>query len=285
MTTTIYYRGTLSSCNYACPYCPFSKTKDNKETLAKDREQLQRFTSWVREQEPAGVRLSIFFNPYGEALVHHWYREALVELSHLPHVDKVAVQTNLSVKLDWTQKLNKDKAAFWATYHPGQTSEASFLASCSYLHKEGISFSVGAVGLKAYIEPIRSLRSALPEQVYLWINAYKDQPNYYSAEDVAFMRTIDPYFEWNLNDYASRGKACNTGQDVFFVTGSGQVKRCYKDRRVIGNLYRDGLAGISSNRPCGMTTCGCYIGYVHMPEMPFRSMYGSSLLERIPLVR
>lgn len=86
-----------------------------------DEQQLRQFVNWVREQESAGHQFSIFFNPYGEALVRRWYREAMVELSHMPHVDKVAIQTNLSVKLDWARELDANKAAFWATYHPRET--------------------------------------------------------------------------------------------------------------------------------------------------------------------
>ena len=66
MKAVLYYRGSLSSCNYDCPYCPFGKTKDSAATLAKDREGLETFVRWVAEQGAAGHRLSIFFNPYGE---------------------------------------------------------------------------------------------------------------------------------------------------------------------------------------------------------------------------
>lgn len=280
--STLYYRGALSSCNYDCSYCPFSKTTDSAEVLAQDRAQLQRFVGWIQGQAGSGSRFSIFFNPYGEALVHRWYREAMVELSHMEHVDKVAVQTNLSVKLDWTTELNREKAAFWATYHPEQTTESRFLSQGIQLYKQGISFSVGTVGLKPYFEAIQSMRRSLPEDVYLWVNAFKDKPRYYTAEDVAILQAVDPYFEHNLADYASLGRRCRTGQDVFFVLGSGQVKRCYKDKRMIGHLYRDGLAALSKERPCQLKQCGCYIGYVHMPELSLQAVYGASLLERIP---
>jgi hypothetical protein len=147
MQATIYYRGKLSSCNYSCPYCPFSKTVDSRETLMQDRQQLAKFMQWVREQAHYGHQLSIFFNPYGEALVHSWYREAMIELSHMPHITKVAIQTNLSVKLDWTIRLNPAKVSFWATYHPEQVQEKRFIAQGMQLYKQGIVFSAGTVGL------------------------------------------------------------------------------------------------------------------------------------------
>lgn len=60
MKAVLYYRGSLSSCNYDCPYCPFGKTKDSASTLAKDRAGLETFVRWVAEQGVAGHRLSIF---------------------------------------------------------------------------------------------------------------------------------------------------------------------------------------------------------------------------------
>ncbi|WP_248928701.1 STM4011 family radical SAM protein [Paenibacillus hamazuiensis] len=281
MKATLYYRGSLSSCNYSCPYCPFSKTRDSSETLAKDRAQLQTFVDWVKRQAADGIELAVFFNPYGEALIHSWYRKAMVELSSMDHVRKVAIQTNLSAKLNWTEQLNPRKSAFWATYHPGQTEESAFLAQCRELYNRGIPFSVGSVGLKSAFGALLSLRRALPRDVYMWVNAYKDRPRYYTKEDIAFLSGIDPYFELNAADYSSLGQPCSTGYDVFYVQGSGLVKRCYKDREVIGNLYRDGLKGLSRRRPCRMECCDCYIGYIHMPGLKLDEVYGDSLLERI----
>lgn len=282
MKAVLYYRGSLTSCNYDCPYCPFGKTRDSAETLAKDRDNLAAFVRWVAEQGAAGHRLSIFFNPYGEGLIHRWYSDAMVTLSNLEHVDKVAIQTNLSARLDFTAALNPAKSAFWATYHPGQVSEERFLAQCLAVYKQGIPFSVGSVGVHSAFPAIASLRAALPEEVYLWVNAYKDKPDYYTAEDISFLSGIDPYFQINAADYDSLGTSCNAGSNVFYVQGSGQVKRCYKDRGVIGNLYRDGLEGLSAQRSCRMKVCDCYIGYIHMPELGLEQIYGTGLLERIP---
>ncbi|MFX3634424.1 MAG: STM4011 family radical SAM protein [Candidatus Pristimantibacillus sp.] len=283
MKATIYYRGSLTSCNYDCPYCPFSKNIDSLAILAKDREQITTFVEWVREQGAAGHRLSVFFNPYGEGLTHRWYREAMQELSHMAHIDKVAIQTNLSAKLDWTSELDPNRTAFWVTYHPGQTEEVKFLAQCQELYRRGIPFSVGSVGLKSSFERLKSLRQALPSDVYMWVNAFKDKKDYYSADDLALLMEIDPNFTVNLQDYDSMGKECHAGYDVFYVQGEGRVKRCYKDRQVIGHLYRDGLEGLSQKRECRMKCCDCYIGYIHIPELELDDVYGDRLLERIAI--
>lgn len=83
------------------------------------------------------------------------------------------------------------------------------------LYENDVPFSVGSVGIRSAFSAIASLRSALPENVYLWVNAYKDKPDYYTAEDFAFLSEIDPHFSVNAMDYESLGQACNAGKDVF----------------------------------------------------------------------
>src|SRR6185436_20891640 len=80
---SILYRGPLTSCNYECGYCPFAKTRNTREELQEDARQLRRFTEWVggRREE-----IGILFTPWGEALPHEAYQNALCDLSHLPNV-------------------------------------------------------------------------------------------------------------------------------------------------------------------------------------------------------
>src|SRR5690606_26196350 len=89
---TLLYRGPLASCDYDCPYCPFAKRRDSPGTLRADRAALERFTEWVaaRAEQAPGTRFSVLFTPWGEGLVRSWYRRAMVRLSHLPHVERVA---------------------------------------------------------------------------------------------------------------------------------------------------------------------------------------------------
>ena len=116
MNLTILYRGPLISCNYGCEYCPFAKRSQTAAELAEDRKALERFTDWVA-QHPQH-RISILFTPWGEALIHPWYQQALAKLTNLPNVDKAAIQTNLSCKLEWVEDCNRERLALWATFHP-----------------------------------------------------------------------------------------------------------------------------------------------------------------------
>src|SRR4051812_25009182 len=123
-TWNILYRGSLSSCNYECGYCPFAKTSNTRAELQQDERELERFTAWVGTQSK---RIGVLITPWGEALVHAYYRRAMTVLSHLPQVYRVSVQTNLSAPVDDFAAANRDTLALWATFHPTQTTLERFL--------------------------------------------------------------------------------------------------------------------------------------------------------------
>jgi sulfatase maturation enzyme AslB (radical SAM superfamily) len=276
----ILYRGPLSSCNYDCGYCPFAKHHETAAELVTDRQSLERFVEWVLTRQ--SDRLSVFFTPWGEALTRPWYHEAFSNLSHCGHVAKVAVQTNLSFPLDWLSKCDVRRLGFWCTFHPSQTDRNIFLQQCEKLHERGVSFSVGMVGLKEDIDEARSLRAELPSDVYMWINAYKDEPDYYEESDTKAFASIDPHFHHNLVNYPSLGKSCDAGSRVISVDGNGNVSRCHFVKEKLGNLYETEIGEMLFPRRCTKQTCECHIGYVHMPELQLHSIYGEGILERVP---
>src|SRR5262249_11942356 len=147
---------------------------ETAEELAKDRRALERFVDWVASHPEH--KIGILFTPWGEALIRRWYQRALVRLTNLAHVRRAAIQTNLSCSLDWSAACDKERLALWVTYHPTEIDRARFVEKCRELHRRGVRFSVGAVGLKEHASDIEALRRELPPDVYLWINAYKDRP-------------------------------------------------------------------------------------------------------------
>lgn len=281
MTLSILYRGPLSSCNYSCNYCPFAKRKDSRETLERDAAQLARFVTFVQEQ--ADIQFKILFTPWGEALIRKYYQEAMVTLSLLPNVERVAIQTNLSCKLGWLKKADKTKLALWTTYHPGETSRTAFLEQCRQLDVMEVSYSVGVVGFKEAITEIEHLRAALPPERYLWINAQKKQADYYTAEETATLLSIDPYVVNNMIHYDSYGKACKTGHTVISLDGDGNMFRCHFIKEKIGNIYQQDFREALFPRTCTNATCGCHIGYVHMDDLKLYALYQGRELERIIL--
>jgi len=280
MKTTIVYRGPLDSCDYACPYCPFAKRPALSEALREDEQALTRFVNWLTQCGSADM--GVLFTPWGEALIHAWYRQAIVRLSHLPGLRKVAIQTNLSCNLAWLDRCDVSHVGLWCTYHPGQVSRQGFLDQCHILDRLGVSYSVGLVGLREHVQDIAAMRAQLPPTVYLWINAYKSQGPYYSPGEIEDLTRIDPLFALSVHRHSSRGKPCLCGERVFSVDGDGTIRRCHFVSRHLGDLYADGLQQLATPQPCPNETCGCHIGYIHMPELHGDELFGEGILERVP---
>ncbi|MFI6691408.1 STM4011 family radical SAM protein [Streptomyces sp. NPDC050433] len=278
MDLTILYRGPLASCDYDCPYCPFAKRRDSTAQLRADRAALTRFTAWAAGQ--TGDRLSVLFTPWGEGLTRSWYRRALTDLSQLPHVARVAIQTNLSCRTDWLRAADPAKLALWCTYHPGQTPYDRFLAKCRELATEGIRFSVGIVGFPDHLGQARRLRADLPDHVYLWVNAAEGRS--YSDPEATAWTSIDPLFPYSRHPHRSAGLPCRTGESVISVDGEGTVRRCHFVPAELGNLYDGSYRRALRPRACPLTTCECHIGYVHLETLPLYDVFAGGVLERVP---
>lgn len=284
MTLSILYRGPLSSCNYGCEYCPFAKHHETDEEHANDAAKLTRFLHWcerfpLRERHE---RLRVFFTPWGEALTQRRYQQALATLTQLPHVDKAAVQTNLSAKLDWLDSVDSTKLGIWATFHPDWAKRERFVANCLELHRRGISFSVGVVGFPSVIDQLRALRRELPPEVYVWVNAVKELAPSYTSDVLKAFTDIDPLFPTNLKAHPSLGRACAGGESVISVDGEGVARSCHFIREPLGNLYDEHFGTVLQARPCSAVSCGCHIGYVHLEYLGLGQVFGSGILERVP---
>ncbi|MFE5739949.1 STM4011 family radical SAM protein [Streptomyces celluloflavus] len=281
MDLTILYRGPLASCDYDCPYCPFAKRRDSRAELTADRAALARFAEWAAAQGEHGDRLSILCTPWGEGLVRSWYRRALAELSRLPHIRRVAIQTNLSCRTDWLAEADLDTLALWCTYHPGQTPYDRFLAKTRELTALGARFSVGIVGFPEHLEHARRLRADLPEQVYLWVNAAEGRS--YTDAEAARWTALDPLFRFSRHPHESAGLPCRTGESVISVDGDGTVRRCHFVPAELGNLYDGSYRTALRPRACPRSVCDCHIGYVHLETLPLYDVFAGGVLERIPV--
>jgi hypothetical protein len=280
MNLSILYRGPLASCNYGCAYCPFAKRKDDRDALARDRNAWQRFVAWL-EHRPASDRIGLLVTPWGEALIRRWYRDGLAALSHLPHIARVAAQTNLSGSLDWIAHANPERVGLWCTYHPEWVTHEAFVAQCRRLSAAGVHYSVGVVGDPAHVEAARAMRAALPSDVYVWINAMKSIR--YEEPELAAWRAIDPMFDVNLRRWPSLGRACGAGERAITVDGDGAIRRCHFIDQVIGNIYEHGWERALVARPCSNSDCHCHIGYVHLDYLELDKVFASGLLERVPV--
>ena len=200
----------------------------------------------------------------------------------VPLAANIAIQTNLSAPIGEFLTSDREALALWTTFHPTQTSLSRFVGRCHRLDEASIRYSVGVVGLREHFDEIQKLRGLLAPGVYLWVNAYKRDPDYYRPGEVERMLAVDPHFHWNLKRYASAGLPCRAGETSFSVDGDGNVRRCHFISEVIGNIYAPDFSDSLRPRLCTAASCGCHIGYIHRPELGLERLYGAGLLERIP---
>jgi len=277
----VLYRGPLSSCNYACGYCPFAKHAESRQELARDEATLERFVAWAEAQ--TATPLGVLFTPWGEALIRPWYQGALRDLTQMDHVERAVIQTNLSCGVHWVGDCRLDRLALWATFHPCEVGLDAFVAKVRRLFERGVRLSVGVVGLREHFPAIRSLRAALPSEIYVWINAYKRQAKYYSEPETRELASLDPYFPTNNRHHRSLGKRCHAGETSFTVDGEGVMRRCHFVGDPLGNIYTDDWRSRLHPRTCPNAVCSCHIGYVYLEPLRQDRIYGENILERIPL--
>jgi hypothetical protein len=54
-------------------------------------------------------------------------------------------------------------------------------------------------------------------------------------------------------------------------------------REFLGNIYAPDFEQALRPRPCSKETCGCHIGYVHLDYLELDRVFGSGILERVPV--
>lgn len=291
----LLYRGSLKSCNYQCSYCPFSKHRRSERELLKDREQWEHFAETVVERAERLQIRSLLVVPYGEALIHPWYWEGLGRISSVHGIEAVGAQTNLSFpvleSLERFRKTGGDmgKLHLWATFHPEMTSVETFSKTCRRLLEERVRLCVGAVGVPQNRELLKKLRTALPEDLYLWINRMDGLKRSYTQEETEAFLKIDPCFLRELADVpADPGKCRNR----LFVEGTGKLKLCNISRA--SGMSWDGLWEMQKEKErcentdalpellCGQKRCSCYLAYGGRDDFMNRILFGPHPVFRVP---
>jgi hypothetical protein len=277
---SVLYRGPLAFCNYRCGYCPFAKHAPSREAIVDDRQRLARFLHWVTDR-PTN-RMSVMFTPAGEALNLVHYQRAIVGLSRMEHVRRVAIQTNLSGPLDWLDDADPGRVGLWTTWHPTQIPLPQFLDKCHHLDAHRIRYSVGLVGVREHVDAIEVIRRALSPEIYVWVNAFKDVGHYYDTELYQRLSAVDPLFPFSLRPHPSLGRPCFAGESIIAVDGDGEMRRCPFLAQPIGNIYESNFGSALQLRACPKLQCNCHIGYMNLKDLEFREIFGEGLLERVP---
>jgi MoaA/NifB/PqqE/SkfB family radical SAM enzyme len=285
MSLLVLFRTRLEWCNYTCSYCPWNSSlrRVEGEEFRADEARLKRILGRVAELPDP---VEFFITPKAEYLVLPYWRAAVAKLLTLPQVKRVTVQTNLSFDVPaFLDAVDASKLALWTTCHPSEVDEKGLETlheNWALLRRRGVPFSVGIVGTHANLPHMHRLREGLDREVYLWVNPYQREPDYYTPEQLAEIRSVDPYFDLNNQYYPSRGQPCTAGQRAVYLDDEGDLRRCFFVGEVIGNLFRDGWRRLDTARTCPRDTCHCYVGHMHIVALNFRSVYGDFLAARIP---
>lgn len=256
----IYYRGSLDFCNYDCSYCPFSKRGEDRRLLERDREQLVRFTETMGREDFAGA---VQIVPYGEALIHEYYWQAMAELSKLPGIQVVGAQSNFSFPVEEMLRVYQEcggcmgKLRLWGTFHPEMTTVNEFLRQCEKIGEAGVLFCAGAVGVPGNLDLLRQLREGLDQSVYFWTNKMDGLGRRYTQDEIGAFLELDRYFGLELRHFPADADAC---AESALVQGNGDIRPCVSCHSKMGNLYTDGLSRLPG-KTCTREICECFLSY------------------------
>lgn len=283
MGKQFFYRGYLTSCNYACGYCPFSKRRMTEEQRRKDQEALEQF---VCQMEAETEEHALLIVPYGEALIQEYYWVAMARLSQIPSEEYVGCQTNLSFPVEKMLSVyeasggEKQKLRLWCTFHPSMTTVEAFVGQCQELEQADIAYCVGAVGNPDEIFWIQELRKKLPEHVYVWINQMDGRKKKYTEEEIQRFQEIDPYFPLELRHYPADSSKCRKS---VFQEADGSRYFCNLHAAQTGKACHDLLASQTeekchtlshpreeegyTNSVCKRRECSCYLAYCNRTDV------------------
>ena len=279
----IYYRGKLNSCNYTCSYCPFGK-KSHLTATTQDEQAWNRFITAIEQWK--GGPLQLFIIPYGEALIHRYYRKGIIHLAALPQVAGISCQTNLSFSADeWLDEFSAtptliSKIKIWASFHPEMTSVESFVRRLHTLYNAGIQVCAGAVGNPMAKSVLGDLRNALLPDIYLFINAMQGLKSPLSVEDIRFFTQLDNLFEYDLKNASAQWTICSGGRSSCFIDWKGDIFACPRSQVKIGNLYQNQILDLLL--PCRRKVCDCYIAFSNLTNHPLHRIMGAGAFWRIP---
>jgi HAD superfamily hydrolase (TIGR01484 family) len=273
----INYRGYLKSCNYQCGYCPFSKNKLTKQALIEDEKQLNTFVNRILAVNSTDIpSLKILFTPYGEGLIHAYYQEAMIRLSHAPFIEAVSIQTNFSLNAHLfsarliAQQVDLSKIKLWASFHPTEISLEKFIDNYDKLDPQ-IQVTFGAVAHPQQIRELKNLKQRLKPNDYLFLNAMNGFKRAYTSEEIAQFTAIDPFFIPNPKAILADETRCVAGKSHFFVHHTGDVSACNLSRIKLGsldNLLKNNIE--HKEMRCASKSCDCFLAYSTRKDYPMR---------------
>ena len=286
MNLSILYRGPLSSCNYACDYCPFAKrTRDGRRAGRATARALDRFVAWVGGRT-ADDRIGVLFTPWGEALVRRWYQDALAALTHLPHVaqgrdpDEPLVQARLG-----RRRATSDGSPCGARSTRRRSTRERFLAKCRELDRA--RRAVQRRRGRAEGAPRRD-RGAAPRAAAARLPlGQRLQARARTTTRRTMLRGLRRRSTRCSRSTTSATRAAASRAGPGASVDLGGRRRHGPPLPLRPGADRQHLRRRTSRRACASgrapnATCGCHIGYVHLDDLGLYDVFGDGVLERIP---
>lgn len=245
--------------------------------LEKDKKALFDFIDKIKDfKKPHAVQIV----PYGEALIHEYYWQAMAALSQIETQDYTGCQTNLSFPIEKMLEIydkyqgKREKLRLWCTFHPSMTTVDDFIEQCTKLKAADISFCAGMVGDPKEIPALLELRQKLPDSIYLWINKMDGLIDSYTSKEIEIFQEIDPYFSLQLKHWKADLTKCRHSS---FYKADGSEYFC--------NLHASSKHTADGDG-CGRKECSCYLAYCNrrdIDELLFFEPYPAFRIPHYPL--
>jgi MoaA/NifB/PqqE/SkfB family radical SAM enzyme len=269
-------------CNFNCPYC-YYPDKNIRHTLEKKGE--------IKGKEFLSKLHNCHINMTGgEPFLYPNFIEICTLLTK--NENTIGILTNLSSDLiyEFAEKINpKDVIHIRASLHLTELnkfkSKNLFIERYKFLKKKGFNIDVSAVMwppiFKKFKKIYREFESnginIIPLSFFGDYNS-KSYPRDYTKKEVNIIKkywdkTNKIFFNGKYNNEVEiidsklylKGSLCLTGLDYAIISPNGDIKRCFSDNLIIGNIYTDKKINLFKViKPCESEYCTCpWEGYTY----------------------
>lgn len=255
-------------CNYNCGYCDQTHdryaAKNGYTAHAFDNVTLEKwlkaFAHHFRDK-----RLSLVITGGEPMIDRNNTVQFLRELSAMPTVECIRIDTNASWDPDAFEKIDLSKIILMCTYHPGQVSKERFMGRIDRLLDAG--FKVGMVNYVMNKENFpmyeRVKKQLATRGIPLHPNPLWDAKGQYSAEDLSLLKEELPELDYM---YRTRIASPHQRRCLFPALGyeMDQIGNihvgCHSG--VSGNFFNNKLPGLFAGAvPCPHHSCVCLDKY------------------------
>jgi hypothetical protein len=281
----------FSKCNFSCSYCiaghgDMSMDDDGDLVVEDDAWDGPRFERIVENIKKLPLRMNIRLRVPGEIFLNKRLLAGAKSLARSPNVRSLNILTNLSLSLDYYQRVLADvdpsRWAFVASFHATEIKDSErWIQTAVYMHRT-FDFCVALVAHPPLLNQIAARKKRLEAeglevfvQAYIGLHNGKQYPQAYTEEERRLLRTV----MYSRHDYEflvelRKPQLCNAGHRSFYVHETGKVTPC-------GMGYYPGFLGDLSVSPevalnpkpqmCPFQACQC--DTENMNTLVFQELY------------